>query len=87
MTLEKKDLKALEDLLAKHGYGVRYEKGTFKAGACMIKGLKQIVVNKHFNTEGKAICLLEMLLQMELNPELVSSEQYQLLEKYSSKKP
>ncbi len=86
MNLEKKDLKALEDLLARHGYAVRYEKGTFKAGACIVRGSKHIVVNKHFNTEGRAIALLEMLLEMELDINLLSEEQSSLIERYLKRK-
>jgi len=63
-------LKKLERIFLSIGYAVRYEKGNFTAGSCLLKGEKVIVINKHFTPEGKISYLGDvlrpMLKQMEV---------------------
>jgi len=51
-TLEKMEL-----LLKSAGYKVRYEKGNFKTGACLLLNSKMIVVNRFSNLESKILSL------------------------------
>lgn len=51
----------LEDLYKRIGYVVRYEKGNFKSGYCILKSNKVVVVNKYFTIEGKINCLIDIL--------------------------
>lgn len=52
---------SLEDLFKQVGYIVRYEKGNFKSGYCILKSNNVVVVNKYFTTEGKINCLIDIL--------------------------
>ncbi len=52
MTHAKDHLKALESVIEEMGFRVRYERGNFNAGACLLKGQKVIVINKHYSVEG-----------------------------------
>jgi len=52
------ELKALASQL---GATVRFEKGDFKGGYCLVKDSKIIVINKLANTQRKAIILSEAL--------------------------
>lgn len=61
-------LAKLEDLLAESDYVLRYEKGNFKSGYCLLKEQKIMIVNKFFATEGKINALLDMLKVITLNP-------------------
>lgn len=54
-------LSKLEDIFAETGYALRYEKGNFKAGYCLLKDTKVVVVNKYFNTESRIQCLADLL--------------------------
>ena len=54
-------LQKLESLFAESDYILRYEKGNFKAGYCVLKDKKVIIINKYFTTEGKITCILELL--------------------------
>ncbi len=59
------NLKKLESLLEELGYMVRYEKGNFQSGYCVVEDRRIAVVNKFFNTEGRINCLLDILSGIE----------------------
>ncbi len=64
----KHNLKKLESLLEELAYTVRYEKGNFQSGYCIVEQKKVAIVNKFFDTEGRINCLLEILGQIEVDP-------------------
>jgi hypothetical protein len=60
-------LTKLEDLIAESDYILRYEKGQFKSGYCLLKEQKIIIINKFYTTEGKINTLMEILRTVELD--------------------
>lgn len=54
-------LSKLEDIFAESDFMLRYEKGNFKSGYCVLKEQKVIVVNKFYPLEGKINCLIDIL--------------------------
>jgi len=60
-------LTKLEDIIAESDYILRYEKGNFKAGYCVLKDQKIVIVNKFYTTEGKINALLEILKTVALD--------------------
>jgi hypothetical protein len=44
----------LEEMIAESDYTLRYEKGNFKSGYCVLKDQKIMIINKFYTTEGKA---------------------------------
>ena len=54
-------------MYAESDFHLRYEKGSFKSGFCVIKDKKVIVVNKYFSLEGKINCLIEILKEVDLD--------------------
>lgn len=75
MKYTKPFLEKIEDLLATSGYELRYEKGNFKAGYCVLKSSKVIVVNKYFTLEGRINCLAEIAKNLDINPEVLDEKQ------------
>ena len=71
-------LHKLEAVFAETDYHLRYEKGTFKAGFCLLKEVKVVIVNKYFTTEGKINCLLELLRTIEIDPDQLTPKSRQL---------
>lgn len=59
-------LNKLEDIFAESEYMLRYEKGNFKSGYCVLKDTRIAIVNKYFTTEGKINCLIEILKSIDL---------------------
>lgn len=70
------NLDKIENLLLDLGYQVRYEKGNFKTGACVIQNTKVIVVNKFSNLEIKINSLIQILREFEVNKEDLEEKQW-----------
>jgi hypothetical protein len=65
LTFTQHTLDKLEQLLKALDYKVRYEKGNFKTGACVIENSRVIVVNRFSNLESKIISLAELVQTLE----------------------
>jgi len=73
----------LEDMLAESDYTLRYEKGNFKSGYCVLKDQKIMIVNKFFAVEGKINALLDILKGVELDTTKFSEKSLKLYEELS----
>ena len=71
-------LNKLEDVFSESDYILRYEKGSFKSGYCIINDTKVAVVNKFYSLEGKVNCLLEILKSIELDTQNLTSKNLKL---------
>ena len=60
-------LNKIEDVFSESDYHLRYEKGNFKSGFCVLKETKIAIVNKYYTTEGKVNCLVDILKTLELD--------------------
>jgi hypothetical protein len=65
-------LNKLEDLFSESDYILRYEKGNFKSGYCIINETRVVVINKFYSLEGKVNCLLEIIKSIDLGMENLS---------------
>lgn len=74
-------LKKLEDLYKEAGYVVRYEKGNFNSGYCILENKKVVVVNKYYTTESRINCLVDILGKLEVDQELLSETNRELYQK------
>lgn len=61
-------LDKLENLFAASPYHLRYEKGNFKSGYCLLKETKVVIINKYFPLEGKINALIDILSEIDLDP-------------------
>ena len=71
-------LTKLEDLIAESDYIMRYEKGNFKSGYCLLKEQKIMIINKFFTTEGKINALLDIFKNIELDRSKFSEKSQKL---------
>lgn len=71
-------LNKLEDLIAESDYILRYEKGNFKSGYCLLREQKIMIINKFFTIEGKINALLDIFRIIKLDTTRFS-EKNQLL--------
>jgi hypothetical protein len=67
-------LNKLEDVFAESDYILRYEKGNFHSGYCLLKETKIAIINKYFPLEGKVNSLIEILKQITLNEAKMSDK-------------
>ena len=72
-------LNRLEELFAESDYMLRYEKGNFKAGYCVLKDMNVVVVNKYYALEGKVNCLFEILRTINIDAGKLSEKNQKLL--------
>lgn len=67
-------LKKLEELFEEGRYIIRYEKGNFNSGYCILEERRVVVINKFFNVEGRINALLEILQTITINEDELSTE-------------
>ena len=67
-------LDKLEKIAEEAGYVLRYERGTFQSGYCILENKKVVVLNKFLQTEGRINTLIELIPQLEVNTDLLSEE-------------
>lgn len=74
-------LKKLEEVFDELNYTIRYEKGNFQSGYCIVENRRIAVINKFFDTEARINCLLEILSSFEFDPESLSEASRELIQK------
>lgn len=67
-------LNKLEDIFSESDYVLRYEKGQFKSGYCVLKEQQIVIINKYYTQEGKINCLIDILKNIELSTKNLSDK-------------
>ena len=67
-------LKKLETLFKEAGYIVRFERGNFTSGYCVLEQKKVVVINKFFDQDARINSLLDILSQVNLDLSALSKE-------------
>lgn len=70
----KSNLQKLELLFKEQEYTIRYEKGNFQSGYCIVQARKIVVINKFFDTEARINCLLDILSTIVVMDNLMSDQ-------------
>ena len=73
-------LDKVEKVIEDSGYIIRYERGTFQSGYCILQAKKVVVLNKFFQTEGRINTLIDLLPQLEINFDALTHESQKLYE-------
>ncbi|MFY0593873.1 hypothetical protein [Roseivirga sp.] len=79
----KQFLNKLEDVFSESDYVLRYEKGSFKSGYCVLNDTRIAIVNKYYTTEGKINCLIDILKSVEIDKSKLSEKNASLLSELS----
>ncbi|WP_428328969.1 hypothetical protein [Mucilaginibacter sp.] len=75
LTITNHTLEKLEMLLKTTGYKVRYEKGNFKTGACLLQNSKVIMVNKFSGLESRILAISELARELDIDYNLLDEKQ------------
>ena len=67
-------LKKLENILEDCGYILRYERGSFQSGYCILDEKKVVVLNKFLNPEGRINTLMDLIPAVNINYDLLTNE-------------
>lgn len=71
-------LKKLESLFEAMDYTIRYEKGNFQSGYCMVENKKIAVINKFFDAEARINTLLDILSTVEVEIDSLEEKEAKL---------
>ncbi len=74
------NLDKLENILSQSSYVVRYERGTFQSGWCLLEAKKIVVLNKFLDTEGRINTLIELIPQIQIDFDKLTIESQKLYE-------
>lgn len=67
MKLTQTTLNKLEDILGESAFVVRYERGNFQSGWCLLETKRIVVLNKFLNLEARINTLLELIPQLSID--------------------
>lgn len=65
-------LNRIEKILDESGYVVRYERGTFQSGYCILEDKKVVVLNKFLQIEGRINTLIDLIPALTVNYEMLT---------------
>jgi hypothetical protein len=86
LTITNHTLEKLEMLLKTTGYRVRYEKGNFKTGACLLQNSRVVVVNKFSDLESKILAISELTRDLDIDLNLLDDKQIAFLQQIKQTK-
>ncbi|MBL7739150.1 MAG: hypothetical protein JNK14_08015 [Chitinophagaceae bacterium] len=67
-------LDKLEAIPEQAGYVLRYERGNFQSGYCILEAKRVVVLNKFLQTEGRINTLLDLIPQLDINADLLTED-------------
>lgn len=71
-------LDKLEAIPEEAGYVLRYERGTFQSGYCILESKKVVVLNKFLQIEGRINTLVDLIPQLDINSDILTEESKKL---------
>lgn len=71
-------LNKLEKILDEAGYIVRYERGSFQSGYCILEDKKVVVLNKFLTPEGRINTLMDIIPVVNINYDLLTHDSQKL---------
>ncbi|MFC0775852.1 hypothetical protein [Terrimonas alba] len=78
-------LDKLEAIPEQSGYVLRYERGTFQSGYCVLEEKKVVVLNKFLQLEGRINTLVDLIPQLDIDTELLTEDAKKLYMEIISK--
>ncbi|HJW17222.1 MAG TPA: hypothetical protein VJ499_08875 [Flavisolibacter sp.] len=73
-------LDKIEKVIEEVGYIIRYERGTFQSGFCILEDKKVVVLNKFLQLEGRINTLIELIPQLKIEADALSPESRKVFE-------
>lgn len=79
-------IEELKMLAVQLGATIRFEKGDFKGGYCLLKDSKVIVINKLANTQRKAMILVTALKELGIDQIYITPKVRELIDEMFDEK-
>lgn len=84
MRLNKNTQEKLQAILKAQEYVIRYERGNFKGGYCLVMEQRMILINKFYPLESKINTLADIIREIEVDEAVLSSDQISIVNKIKS---
>ena len=78
-------LNKLEKILDESGYVIRYERGSFQSGYCILEEKKVVVLNKFLNPEGRINTLLDLIPSLHVVYEMLTVDSQKMFDVVAAK--
>ena len=78
-------LNKLEKILGEADYVLRYERGSFQSGYCILEDKKVVVLNKFLNIEGRINTLIDIIPSLELTYGFLTADSQKMYDEVMSK--
>jgi hypothetical protein len=78
-------LDKIEKILEEAEYVLRYERGNFQSGYCILEERKVVVLNKFLQIEGRINTLIDIIPQLRFQPDLFTPETIKIYEEVLAK--
>jgi hypothetical protein len=75
----------IEKIIEESGYMIRYERGTFQSGYCILESKKVVVLNKFLQTEGRINTLMDLIPSLNIVPESLTPDSRKMYEEVMGK--
>jgi hypothetical protein len=67
-------LDKIDKMIEESGYIVRYERGSFQSGFCILEDKKVVVLNKFLTLEGRINTLIDLVPQLKIDAEALTPD-------------
>ena len=85
MKFNQQSLQKLEAILSQSEYVVRYERGTFQSGRCLLEAKKIVVLNKFLDVEGRINTLIDLIPQIDINYDKLTLDSQRLYDEVNKR--
>lgn len=68
----------MEDIVSQCGYVLRYERGNFQSGYCVLQERKVVVLNKFLQIEGRINTMIDLIPTLDINFDKLTLESQKL---------
>ncbi len=86
MKYNQTNLKKLENILEECGYIVRYERGSFQSGYCILEEKKVVVLNKFLNAEGRINTLIDLIPSITVAYDMLTKDSQKMYDEITMQK-
>ena len=73
-------LDKIEKVISEADYVLRYERGTFQSGYCILEEKKVVVLNKFLQLEGRINTLIDLIPQLKIDTTHLTAESSKVFE-------
>lgn len=71
-------MKKLEAILEESGYILRYERGSFQSGYCILEEKKVVVLNKFLTVEGRINTIADLVPSLQIQADYLTHDSQKL---------